>query len=132
MRTDMPDDAQPKHPYDLEERTAKFAEEIIEFCRTIPQNTITTPMITQLIKSGTSQAANYYEAVEAESTKDFFHKIGIAQKEIKETKLWLRLIAKAHEPAKERARVLWKEAHELNLIFASVRRKRFENSKIEN
>lgn len=117
------------YKYDLEERTAKFAEHIIIFCKKIPKDTITIPIITQIIKSGSSQAANYYEATEAESKKDFYHKIGIAQKEIKETKLWLRLIAQAHEQTKEESRKLWKEAHELNLIFASIRRnrKKFEN-----
>jgi len=118
--------------YNLEERTANFAEKIIEFCKSISQNPITIPLINQIIKSGTSQAANYYEANEAESPKDFAHKVNIAKKEVKETKLWLRLIADAHEPAKENARVLWKEAHELNLIFASIVSKTKSNLKIEN
>lgn len=118
--------------YDLEERTAKFAEEIIIFCRTIPLNEITRPIINQLIKSGTSQAANYYEAVEAESKKDFIHKIGISNKEIKETKLWLRLIAQAYVPIIVQARKLWCEAHELNLIFFSVIRKTKKNLIIDN
>ncbi|MFH1286543.1 MAG: four helix bundle protein [Candidatus Magasanikbacteria bacterium] len=114
--------------YDLEERTAIFAEEIIRFCKRIPHNTITNPMINQIVKSGTSQAANYYEANEAESRKDFFHKIGIANKEVKETKVWLRLMSTAHEPSREEVRKLWKEAHELTLIFSAIRRKK----KIEN
>ena len=116
-----------KRVYDLEERTARFAEAIIDFCKTIPENVITRPIITQLVKAGTSQAANYYEACEAETTKDFIHKIGIVLKEIRETKLWLRLIARAHEPCKNRSRELWKEAHELNLIFAKSRKTAKEN-----
>ena len=70
-----------KKIFDLEERTAKFGENIIDFCKNIPKNVITTPMINQLIKSGTSVGANYCEADCAESKKDFEHKIGICKKE---------------------------------------------------
>lgn len=118
--------------YDLEERTAKFAQDIIEFCKTIPQTVITKPMITQIIRSGTSQAANYFEANEAESPKDFAHKIGICKKEIKETKLWIRLLVHAYEPVKKQSETLMNEAHQLNLIFAAIRRKTNNNLKIEN
>lgn len=112
------------HAYPLEERTAKFAEQVIAFCKSIPSHLLTTSMISQLIRSSSSQAANYYEATEAESPKDFYHKVGIARKEAKETQLWLRLIAAVHEPSRPRARELWKEAHELTLIFASIYRKK--------
>jgi len=121
-----------KYNYDLEERTAKFAEEIIKFVKTIQLSEVTRPLVSQIIRSGSSQAANYYEAVEAESTKDFIHKVNISKKEIKETKLWLRLLANAYEPCKEAGRILWKEAHELNLIFASIVRSSRNNLKIEN
>lgn len=65
--------------------------------------------------------ANYCEACEAceaESKKDFRHKMGIAKKEIKETKHWLRLLVKVHDNKKDKCRSLWKEAHELLLIFS--------------
>lgn len=106
--------------YDLEERTAIFAEEIIEFCKHLPKNEITLPLITQLIKAGTSIGANYCEADCAETKKDFEHKLGICKKESKETKYWLRIIAKAVPEAKERSRKDWKEANELNLIFSAI------------
>jgi len=61
--------------YDLEERTAKFGEDIIEFAKKVPKNVITLPLITQLIKAGTSVWSNYCEADCAESCKDFEHKI---------------------------------------------------------
>jgi four helix bundle protein len=70
-----------KRRYDLEERTAKFGEEIIRFAKKIPENSITKPLIIQLIKSGTSIGANYCEADDAESKKDFKHKISICKKE---------------------------------------------------
>lgn len=66
--------------------------------------------------------ANYCEATEAESKKDFSHKISIAKKEVKETKFWLRMIAVSEPNLKDEARELWKEAQELNLIFGKIRR----------
>ncbi len=72
--------------YDLEERTAKFGEGVIEFCKKVPKNTITIPLISQLIKSGTSVGGNYCEADCAESKKDFEHKLGICKKRGKRIK----------------------------------------------
>lgn len=115
-----PNTSNPKHEFDLEERTAKFSEKIIDFCRGLPTNPITKPIVSQLIRAGTSIGANYSEADEASSKKDFLNKIGIAKKETKETKYWLRIIAHADPQCKEQARKLWKEAQELNLIFAAI------------
>lgn len=108
--------------YDLEERTAKFAENIIDFVRTIKIDAVNSRIITQLVGAVGSVGANYCEAVEAESKKDFIHKIGICKKEIKETKHWLRLLAKSNAELKEELRKFWKEAHELLLIFAKISR----------
>jgi len=109
--------------YDLEERTAKFGEDIIEFAKKVPRNVITLPLITQLIKAGTSVGSNYCEADCAESRKDFEHKIGICKKESKESKHWLRMIAKAVPELKDEAKRHWKEAIELQLIFISIVKK---------
>jgi four helix bundle protein len=114
----MPNDKCQK--YDLEERTAKFGENIIQFCKEIPKTPITMPLINQLIRAGTSVGANYCEADCAETKKDFEHKIGICKKESKETKHWLRMIAKAVPGLKEESRRYWKESNELNLIFSSI------------
>lgn len=114
----MPND--PIRKYDLEERTAKFGEEIIRFAKKIPENSVTKPLITQLVKAGTSIGANYCEADDAESGKDFCHKIGICKKESRETKYWPRMIAVAVPELKDEARKLWQEAKELNLIFNSI------------
>ncbi len=103
--------------YDLEERTAKFAEVIIDFCKNIKRNDINRNIIIQLLKAGTSIGANYCEADGAESGKDFKHKIAISKKEAKETKYWLRIITKTNPEIKEKSRELWKEAQELTLIF---------------
>lgn len=109
--------------YDLEERTAKFGEDIVMFCKKIPRGPITDPLITQLVKCGTSTGANYCEADDAESKQDFKHKIGICKKETREAKHFLRMIAIAVPELKEEARKLWQEAKELNLIFNSIYKK---------
>ena len=106
--------------YDLEERTAKFGEEIIKFAKKIPENSVTRPLISQLVRAGTSIGANYCEADDAESRKDFIHKIGISKKEAREVKHWLRIIVVAVPEPKEEARRLWAEAKELNLILNDI------------
>jgi four helix bundle protein len=109
-------------PYDLGERTALFGEAIVSFARKIPGSPVNLPLISQWVRSGTSIGANYCEADDAESKKDFRHKIGICRKESKETRHWLRMIAAADERMKDEARTLYKEAKELNLIFGKIRR----------
>ena len=108
--------------YDLEERTAKFAEEVIKFLRTIQETAINRRIIGQLVGSAGSIGANYCEATEGESKKDFIHKIGICKKEIKETKHWLRLLASSDPEVKNDLRKFWQEAHELLLIFSKITR----------
>lgn len=116
-----------KTKYDLEERTAKFGENIIKFAKKIPENSVTRPLIPQLVKAGTSIGANYCEADDAESRKDFNHKIGICKKEARETKYWLRMIVVAVPQVKDEARKLWTEAKELNLIFNAIVRSSRKN-----
>ncbi|TSC75654.1 MAG: Uncharacterized protein G01um101431_1207 [Parcubacteria group bacterium Gr01-1014_31] len=70
--------------YDLEERTQKFGEDIIEFAKVIPRNIITIPLISQLVSAGISIGANYCEATGASSRKDFRNKIFICKKEAQE------------------------------------------------
>jgi four helix bundle protein len=111
------------HAFDLEERTASFGETVIQFAKTVSKNPVTTPLISQLVRAGTSVGANYREADDAVSKKDFKNKIGICRKEARETKLWLRLIAAAEPGLKIETRKLWQEAKELHLIFAAIWRK---------
>ncbi|MDD5110683.1 MAG: four helix bundle protein [Patescibacteria group bacterium] len=106
--------------YDLEERTARFGENIIEFCKTSKQDAISKPIITQLIRSGTSIGANYMEANGACSKKDFGNKIFICKKEAQETKHWLRMLAKCFPERKDEIRKLWKETQELTMIFQKI------------
>lgn len=109
-----------KQNYDLEERTAKFAEDVIDLMKKIPDNSINRRMVEQLVGSAGSMGANYCEANEAESKRDFTHKIGICKKETKESKHWIRLLARANPNFKEDLRSLWKEAQELLLIFSKI------------
>ena len=118
--TNEPQNSNAKKVYDLEERTALFGESIIDFVKTLPQDRVSNQLIGQLVRSGTSIGANYMEADGAESKKDFRHKIAICKKESKETKHWLRMIAKANPAKKERCKELWSEAQELTLIFSSI------------
>lgn len=106
--------------YDLEERTAKFGETVIKYCLALPNSCVNTPLISQLVRSATSVGANYCEADDAESKRDFRRKIGLCRKEARETKYWLRMIAIAAPPKKIAARPLWIEAKELHLIFAAI------------
>ena len=112
-----------KKKYDLEERTAEFGEEIIKFAKKIPVNPVTQRLIPQMVAAGTAIGSNYCEADDAESGKDFKHKIGICKKEARETKHWLRMIVVAVSGLDEEAKMLWQEAKELHLIFNSISRK---------
>jgi four helix bundle protein len=109
--------------YDLEERTAVFGENIIVLCRKLPKDDITKRIIPQLVGAGTAVGSNYCEADCAESNKDFIHKIAIANKEAKESKHFLRMVAKACPEFSDEARLLWKEGHELNSIFTTIIKK---------
>ncbi len=106
--------------YDLEERTAIFGEKIIDFVRVLPKNEINKSLVSQIVRSSTSIGANYMEANEASSRKDFKNKITICKKESNETKHWLRMISRANEEKRGDCVSLWKESHELTLIFAKI------------
>lgn len=106
--------------YDLEERLAKFAESVIDLVKKLPKDTINQRLVPQVVSSSGSSGANYCEACEAESKKDFQHKIGIVKKELRESKHWLRLIARANPEHKVECRKNYQEAHELLLIFSKI------------
>lgn len=109
-----------KNKYDLEERTAKFGENIIDFCKSLKEDFICKSIISQLVRSATSVGANYMEANGASSKKDFLNKIFICKKESQETKHWLRMLAKCFPGEKEKIRKFWQEAQELSMIFHKI------------
>lgn len=106
--------------YNLEDRAARFGEDIIVFAKTLKETVINRPLISQVIRSATSIGANYMEANQASSKKDFKNKVCICRKESNETKHWLRMISTANPDRKNDCRKLWKEAHELTLIFSKI------------
>ena len=120
---ELREETRPAKPYDLEERTAQFGEAIIGFAKKIPQNPVNNRLISQLVGAATSVGANYCEADDAVSRKDYKNRIGTCKQEARETKFFLRMIAVAEETLKPEARVLWSEAKELHLIFCSLFRK---------
>lgn len=106
--------------YNLEERTAKFGEEVIKFCRTVKQDNIIGPIVNQLVRSATSIGANYCEANNSSSRKDFRNKIFICKKESQETKHWLRMMASCFPDKKEQIGSLWQETQEFSMIFQKI------------
>jgi four helix bundle protein len=113
--------------YDLEERTARFGENVIDFIKSVKPDHITKPLFSQFIRSATSIGANYMEANQASSKKDFRNKIQISRKESNETKHWIRMIAHALPDQSEKCKILWKEAHSLTLIFSKIAKSSAEN-----
>jgi four helix bundle protein len=113
----------PRAEFDLEERTARFGEAVIAFAKRIPVNPVTTPLISQLVRAATSVGANYCEADEAESGKEFRYRIGVCKREARETKHQVRMIAAAQPELRDDGRTIWQEAKELTLIFAAIIRK---------
>ncbi len=111
-------DAKPR--YDLEERTARFGEAIIDFAKKMPVGPLTERIISQLIGAATSVGANYDEADDAVSKKEFLKCIGTCKKEARESKHFLRMAARAVPELKFEARELWLEAKALHLIFSKI------------
>ena len=114
------DDERPE--FDLAERTARFSEQVIRFARSVKGDHITRPLISQLVRAATSIGANYCEAVESGSTKEFRYRLSICKREARETQYWLRMVAVATPETKDGGRDLWKEARKLTLIFAAAYR----------
>ena len=109
--------------FDLEERTARFGEAVIIFAKKIPQNDVTRALVSQLVRAATSIGANYAEADDCDSKKDFRFKIGLCRREARETKHWVRMVVAAEQQLRDEARAIWQEAKELNLIFGAIRRR---------
>ena len=118
--------------YDLEERTARFGEAIIDFAKAIPQSAVTNRIINQLVGAGTSVGANYVEADDTVSKKEFLKNIGTCKKEAREVKHFLRMAVRTSPELKSQARKLWIEAKELHLIFSRIWRSGKMNHEIPN
>jgi four helix bundle protein len=115
--------ASPKmQPFDFEERMSKFREDIVIFCRGLRVNHVSRPIVTQLVRSVTSIGANYAEANNASSKKDFRNKVHITKKEVQETKNWLRMLKTCYpEPERdEQIMTFRQEAHEFTLNLQTI------------
>ncbi len=108
---------------ELEKRATRFGEAVVRFARRIPRGPVTDRLIDQLVGAATSLGANYCEADNAVSGKDFKNRIGTCRKESRETMFFLRMIATAEPSLATEARQLWRKAREINLIFDSIWRK---------
>ncbi|MFC1709994.1 four helix bundle protein [Candidatus Omnitrophota bacterium] len=107
-------------PYDLEERTLEYSKGIINLCKKLPQHTINFKLIGQLVNASTSVGANYREANEKLSKKDFVYRMRISRKECKESTYWLELLEEANKQYSEEINYFIKESQELRSIFTSI------------
>ena len=114
-------ESQNQKRYDLEDRTLQFAKDIRSFVRKLPQTVANIEDVHQLVRSSGSIGANYIEANEALSKKDFVHRAKICRKEAKESRYWLKLvyIENNNELEKERS-ILIQESTELMNIFGAI------------
>ncbi len=104
----------------LDERTLEFAKRIIGLCKALPKNTVNIELVRQLVRAGASVGANYREANDALSKKDFIYRMRISRKETKETKYWLELVIEANPEFKKRTEPLLQESVELIKILSSI------------
>jgi len=106
--------------YDLEERTLEFSKRVMRLCRALPKTILNEPLISQIIRSSSSVGANYIEANEALSKKDFIHRTKISRKEAKETIYWLNLIIESNKDFESRMNLLLQEAVEIKKILSAI------------
>ena len=118
--------------YDLEGRTIAFGKQVVLVAKKIPQTSITRPLISQIVRSGTSVGANYREADSAGSKKEFAHRISICRKEANETCYWLSMLQDVVPELNNEFEVLSKEAQELVFIFSKIHRTTRASLKKEN
>jgi len=115
--------------FDLTERTGRFGENVIRFCQSIKLNAIASPLVSQLVRAATSIGANYGEADESGTKKEFRYRISLCKREAKETMHWLRMLVVAEPNKTQPARELWKEANELTRIFAAIHHRSGTNAR---
>jgi four helix bundle protein len=111
-------------PYDLDERTFLFAKAVSIYCKSLSRTVANIEYSKQVIRSSGSTGANYIEANEAFSKKDFQMRVKICRKEAKESVYWLRLIIETNDEKFVRdGKLLMEEATELKKIFSSILQK---------
>jgi len=106
--------------FDLEERTLNFAKTCIDVCKILTKDNINSEIEGQLVRSAGSVGANYREANDTITKKDFHHRIGICRRESKESKYWLELLLHSNVSLENKINPLIDEALQLARIFASI------------
>jgi len=106
--------------FNLEERSTKFAIDVVRLCRSLPKDSINNRLTGQVVGSAGSVGANYREANDALGKKDFIMRMKISRKEAKEVIHWLALIKEANPEFAEETATLKKEATELKNILSSI------------
>ncbi len=120
IQTKMTNDKMTKRGFDLEERTLKFAKGCVDLCQSLPKNMTNSEFTNQLIRSSSSVGANYREANDSITRKEFYHRIGISRKESKESKYWLELVEHSNVEFKGPIDVLIEESFQLTKIFSAI------------
>ena len=116
----MENDKVPNKKFDLEDRTLKFAKDCIDLCKLVIRDTINIELVSQLVRASGSIGANYREANDSITKKDFFYRIGICRREAKESKYWLELLCHSNHQFSSKIEPLIDEALQLARIFASI------------
>ena len=111
------------HEYDIEDRLIDFAVRIIALIESLPKNKVGKHISGQLLRSGTSPAPNYGEAQGAESRSDFIHKLKICLKELRETRVWLKIIGKTKliEPESKLKLIIEENDQLISIFVASIK-----------
>lgn len=106
--------------FDLEDRTLKFAKNCLDLCKLVQRDTVSHELVKQFIRACCSVGANYREANDTITKKDFLHKIAICRREAKESKYWLELLLHTNPDLGKQIEPLIDEALQLARIFASI------------
>jgi len=111
-----------KKKFDLQDRFVDYAVRIINLSEQLPESKTGKHIAFQVLRSGTSPAANYGEAQSAESRADFIHKLKIALKELRETEVWLKIIIKAKiiQPSAKLSSLLQETDELVSILFKSI------------
>lgn len=112
--------------YDLEDRMLTFSKNLLAFLKKLPDNTVNFKLVDQCTRAGTSIGANYCEANEVDTKKDFQYRIGICRKESKETAYWLKIISEVNDNIEDEINLLLQESKEFIKIFSSMTSKNTE------
>ena len=111
-----------RRTYDLENRTLEFAKGCIDLCKLMMKDTVNRELVGQLVRAAGSVGANYREANDARTKREFYHRIGICRKEAKESRYWLELLHHANTKCPDNVALLIDEALQLSKIFATISR----------